>query len=140
MVPFFISTEKKANLNLSKLGAEEYPVVTSAIFSLEIMSKIFDKTEQEFLDSAKSDVKALAGSKIYIEKLKYKNTKIKKTGPGSGQGSEGMSPGGLIEGWVVSEEMNLEQLNKKQADSIVLKMLKSDFLLDLTENTIKHQK
>ena len=111
------------------------------------MCKIFDKTEKELLDSAKHDVKALAGSKLYIDKMKYKNQKnktssgtVQGSGSGSGQGSEGMSPGGLIEGWIVSEEMNLEQLNKKQTDSVVLKMLKSDFLLDLAENTLKHQK
>ena len=37
-------------------------------------------------------------------------------------------------------EMHLENLNKNPSESITLKMLKSDFLLDLTENAFKHQK
>ena len=112
--------------------------MTSAIYSVNIICKIFDKTEKELLNNAKNDVKLLICSKQYSDKIKYK-----KTPPGEKEKEkfgDGMGPGGLIEGWIVSEEMNLEKLNKNPLDSLTLKMLKSDFLLDITENAFKHQK
>ena len=134
----FFPPETEANTNLSKLNQDEYPVVTSAIYSVNIICKIFDKTEKELLNNAKNDVKLLICSKQYSDKIKYK-----KTPPGEKEKEkfgDGMGPGGLIEGWIVSEEMNLEKLNKNPSDSLTLKMLKSDFLLDITENAFKHQK
>jgi hypothetical protein len=53
---------------------------------------------------------------------------------------DGMTPAGLIEGWIVTEEMSLEKLNRETSKSVLLKMLKSDFFLDLTENTFKYAK
>jgi hypothetical protein len=51
---------------------------------------------------------------------------------------DGMSPAGLIEGWSVSEEMNLEKLNKSSSHSTTLRMLRCDFFLDTTEATFKY--
>ena len=130
-------------MNLSKLSKDEYPVVTSAIFSVDVICKIFDKTENQMLDNAKNDMKLLINSKKYIDRTRYKKNVIKAAPGGKindNNTSDGMGPGGLIEGWIVSEEMHLENLNKDPLKSITLKMLKSDFLLDLTENAFKHQK
>lgn len=117
------------------------------------------------LELAKGDVKALIASKIYCNKVKYNTDKSKNknkntnnssnsgnsgnslsgnNGSNSNSGgrgdTDGMGPGGLIEGWAISEEMLLETLNMTQDPSLALKMLRSDFILDLTENVFKHQK
>ena len=118
-------------------------MVTSAIFTVDVICKIFDKTENQMLDNAKNDIKLLINSKKYVDKIKYKKNIIKSAPGGKineNNVSDGMGPGGLIEGWIVSEEMHLENLNRNPSESITLKMLKSDFLLDLTENAFKHQK
>lgn len=78
-----------------------------------------------------------------------KNSKTVKKGPKGQNGQtgkpgqqdstqDGMSPAGLIEGWSVSEEMNLEKLHKSSSHSTTLRMLRCDFFLDTTEATFKY--
>jgi hypothetical protein len=104
------------------------------------MCLILGVTEKEMQERINNNIKTLIDSKLYQLKLKEKGSKGTGKSPLIKDSGDGMTPAGLIEGWVVSEEMTLEKIFKNPSDSAVLKMLQSDFFLDLTENTFKHSK
>ena len=129
------------------MSAEEYSIVTASRSAVAVLCTLLDITETQLLENSKSNLDLLVSSKQFITKMKNrKNSKNVKKGPKGQNGQngqqdntqDGMSPGGLIEGWSVSEEMNLEKLNKSPSHSTTLRMLRCDFFLDTTEATFKY--
>jgi hypothetical protein len=144
LLTFFTSyTVTKNKASLSKLSAAEYPIVSSGVLATNLLCTLLDVTEGDLLEFSKSNVTSLINSKLYINQLKTKNKKKIVAPPGQKvpeTDGDGMGPEGLIEGWVVTEEMALEKLNKNVSDSLVLKMLRSDLLIELTEGIFKYEK
>jgi DNA-binding Xre family transcriptional regulator len=139
--PSYTVTKNKASL--SKLSAAEYPIVSSGVLASNLLCTLLDVTEGDLLEFSKSNVTSLINSKLYMNQLKTKNKKMIVAPPGQKVPEtdvDGLGPEGLIEGWVVTEEMALEKLNKNASDSLVLKMLRSDLLIKLTEGIFKYEK
>jgi hypothetical protein len=133
----------KSKASLSKLSAAEYPIMSSAILATNLLGTLLDVTEGDLLEFSNSNVSSLISSKLYMNQLKTKNKKNIPVPPGQKvpeADEDGMGPEGLIEGWVVTEEMALEKLNKNVSNSLVLKMLRSDLLIELTEGIFKYKK
>ena len=129
--------------SLSKVSPAEHPIVSSAVLASSLLSSLLDVTEGDLLKYSTANVSTLINSKLYINQLKTKNKKKIPALPGQkapDTEGDGMGPVGLIEGWVVTEEMTLEKLNKDISHSLVLKMLRSDLLVDLTEGIFKYEK
>jgi hypothetical protein len=129
------------------MSAEEYSIVKASRSALAVLCTLLDISETQLLENSNSNLDLLISSKQFITKIK--NRKNVKKGPKgqSGQNGQtgqqdttqdGMSPAGLIEGWSVSEEMNLEKLNKSPSHSTTLRMLRCDFFLDTTEATFRY--
>lgn len=129
------------------MSAEEYSIVKAARSAAAVLCTLLDISESQLLENLKSNLDLLVDSKQFITKTKNsKSVKNAKKGPKGQNGhngqqdsiQDGMSPAGLIEGWSVSEEMNLEKLNKSLSHSTTLRMLRCDFFLDTTEATFKY--
>lgn len=145
-----MTADKKRNPTLLKMSAEEYSVVTASRSAVAVLCTLLDITETQLLKNSKLNLDTLVNSKQFITKMKNReNSKNVKKGPKGQNGQngqtgqqdttqDGMSPAGLIEGWSVSEEMNLEKLNKSPSHSTTLRMLRCDFFLDTTEATFKY--
>jgi hypothetical protein len=117
--------------------------VSSGVLATNLLCTLLDVTEGDLLEFSKSNVTSLINSKLYMNQLKTKNKKKIVAPPGQKVPEtdvDGLGPEGLIEGWVVTEEMALEKLNKNASDSLVLKMLRSDLLIQLTEGIFKYEK
>mmetsp|Transcript_4046 Transcript_4046/g.4168 ORF Transcript_4046/g.4168 Transcript_4046/m.4168 type:complete len:638 (+) Transcript_4046:100-2013(+) len=125
---------KEREANHLALSVDDRLVLSSAIFTLHIMTDLLKITESEMVEIVNTSVEKMTSDKAY---LKIKEQSLKKT---KNEKGDGMTPAGLIEGWIVTEEMALEKLNRETSKSVLLKMLKSDFFLDLTENTFKYAK
>lgn len=117
----------------------EHRVISAALLASDLLCALLGSTEEELLSTAKQNATQLLTSTVYLAKdgNKFKIGKSRKDIEALG---DRMGPGGLIEGWVVTEEMKLEALNKDPKASCDLMMLKSDFILDLAETLFKHQK
>ena len=109
-----------------------------------VLCRILDTSESQLLENSKSNLALLVSSKQFTTKVKsrIKNGKTGQKGQKGQNGQDatqdGMSPAGLLEGWSVSEEMNLEKLNKSPSHSSILRMLRCDYLLETTEATFKY--
>ena len=117
--------------------------MSSAVLANNLICTLLNITEGDLLGFSNSNVTSLINSKLYINQLKTKNKKKILAPPGQKvpeTDGDGMGPEGLIEGWVVTEEMALEKLNKNASSSLVLKMLRSDFIIELTEGIFKYEK
>ena len=115
--------------------------MSSALLASNVLSAYLGISEECLLNMSKQNASELLGSKMFAAKdaKKLKSGRGKKDAE-TAAGGDAMGPGGLIEGWVVTEEMKLETLNKDPKASCDLMMLKSDFLLDFAESLFKHQK
>ena len=137
-----MSIDKKKNSALLKMGAEEYSVVKATRSAVTVLCSLLGISENELLENSKSNLTLLVSSKQFITKMKNRSKNVKtgqkgqKSQNGQDTTQDGMSPGGLIEGWSVSEEMNLEKLNKSSSQSNTLRMLRCDCFLDATEATL----
>ena len=116
----------------------EHRVISAALLASDLLCAYLGVTEEQLLNMSKHNASQLLVSKVYLTNAnKSKGGKSKKDVEAAG---ERMGPGGLIEGWVVTEEMKLETLNRDPKVSCDLMMLKSDFLVDFAETLFKHQK
>ena len=123
------------------MSAEECSVVKATRSAVTVLCSLLDISEAQLLENSKSNLTLLVSSKEFITKMKNRNKNVKtgqKNQNGQDATQDGMSPGGLIEGWSVSEEMNLEKLNKSPSQSNTLRMLRCDIFLDATEATFKY--
>ena len=134
----FLPLERGQSPSASKVIKPEQRVISAALLACDLMCALLGVTEEQLHDMSKQNASQLLTSKVYLtNRNKSKGGKSKKDLEAVG---DRMGPGGLIEGWVVTEEMKLETLNRDPKASCDLMMLKSDFLVDLAETLFKHQK